>query len=35
MPLQLWDAVDDAERRTGVGIVKLGLRAAAMAQPRR
>jgi DNA-binding CsgD family transcriptional regulator len=29
--LQLWDAVDDAEQRTGVDIVKLGLRAAAMA----
>ena len=29
--LQLWDVVDDAERRAGVDIVKLGLRAAAMA----
>jgi DNA-binding CsgD family transcriptional regulator len=29
--LQLWDAVDEAEQRTGVDIVKLGLRAAAMA----
>ena len=29
--LQLWDAVDDAEERAGADIVRIGLRAAAMA----
>ena len=29
--LQMWDAVDDAEERAGADIVRIGLRAAAMA----
>jgi len=29
--LQLWDAVDDAEQRAGLDIVRVGLRAASMA----
>jgi DNA-binding CsgD family transcriptional regulator len=29
--LQLWDAVDDAEERAGADVVRIGLRAAAMA----